>query len=436
MAVNNCDSPLYSHYGKKLLGSTFKTLRVENLGECNVKCFDNDNCLSINFDRISKKCDLNNATKDMFPLRTTLVDSGSSVHFQAKSEKACSRCHANASCIIVTQETYKCKCEGGFLGDGYQCIIAVGIIVIVDVILIVAVGIIVIVDVILIVIVDVILIVIVDIILIVIVDVILIVIVDVILIVIVDIILIVIVDIILIVIVDIILIVIVDVILIVAVGIIVIIDAILIVAVGIIVIVDIILIVAVGIIVIVDVILIIIVDFILIVAVGIIVIVVVILIVAVGIIVIVDVFLIVIVDVILSVAFDIIVIVDFNEILFTLEAATPAHAYFKREDNQTLNMTVNYNKRADGNGLWVAHGVALTTWKYELLICDTSVMQGFMLSGYTGWCYKTCDLWCGDYLSHYYRTSALDNRYSGVSFKENGHKVMDGKLISVGVRLS
>lgn len=47
-------------------------------------------------------------------------------------------------------------------------------------------------------------------------------------------------------------------------------------------------------------------------------------------------------------------------------------------------------------GLFQGGGIADTSYKYQLLICDVSFYSGFFISGYTSNCFKQCDHWCGD----------------------------------------
>ena len=100
-----------------------------------------------------------------------------------------------------------------------------------------------------------------------------------------------------------------------------------------------------------------------------------------------------------------------------------------------VTFTGNYGKKADAYGLWTAQGVASTAYKYQMLICDTTFYKGLHFSGYTKSCYKSCNSWCSDTTSPYFRTSAVsDPRYNGVAFNENGHRPRPNRLISAGIR--
>ena len=70
---------------------------------------------------------------------------------------------------------------------------------------------------------------------------------------------------------------------------------------------------------------------------------------------------------------------------------------------------------------------------YLLLICDTSVYSGFLVSGYSD-SYKDCDDWRGDLDSPYFRAASTIASYSGVAFNTNGARPLNKRIISVGLR--
>ena len=115
-----------------------------------------------------------------------------------------------------------------------------------------------------------------------------------------------------------------------------------------------------------------------------------------------------------------------------LNHQTLAKVYFKRITNQSIKANLNYGNNASTYGLWDGVGVN-KTYDYQLLICDISFYSGFFVSGYTN-CYKDCDDWCGDYVSPYFRTASDDSHFSGVAFNINGHRPVNKRLISVGLR--
>uniref|UniRef100_A0A7S0WCA3 Fibrinogen C-terminal domain-containing protein n=1 Tax=Hemiselmis tepida TaxID=464990 RepID=A0A7S0WCA3_9CRYP len=120
-----------------------------------------------------------------------------------------------------------------------------------------------------------------------------------------------------------------------------------------------------------------------------------------------------------------------------------------------------------------ADGTVSTTnnWKYELVVCDegSGAPFGLFMSGIEGdnkGCFKSCNHWCGDHTTDHYRAAwgpmmcngtanepawcvglgtgqqrtelgeGNDSGHwsTGVSFKENGHKDVTFKLVSVGMR--
>ena len=124
---------------------------------------------------------------------------------------------------------------------------------------------------------------------------------------------------------------------------------------------------------------------------------------------------------------------QFTEIIF-VDHQTGAKVYFQRQTNLPITAAVNFGNAA-ATGLW--HGVgANNAYSYQLLICDDSFYSGFFISGYTSNCYKTCNNWCGDKTSPYFRTASTSSSYKGVAFNTNGHSpnIPSSRLISVGLR--
>ncbi|XP_046855532.1 LOW QUALITY PROTEIN: uncharacterized protein LOC124448617 [Xenia sp. Carnegie-2017] len=124
--------------------------------------------------------------------------------------------------------------------------------------------------------------------------------------------------------------------------------------------------------------------------------------------------------------------IPFNSVMFVDEKST-AKAAFTRDVSTKITINDSYDKNANAFGLWTAKGVASSSYKYQLLVCNTSFYKGLMVSGYTGSCYKRCDHWCGDTVSPYFR-SASSSKIAGVAFNENGHKPVAKRLISVAIR--
>ena len=115
-----------------------------------------------------------------------------------------------------------------------------------------------------------------------------------------------------------------------------------------------------------------------------------------------------------------------------LDHQTLAKVYFKRRTNQSITANLNYGNGASTYGLWDGVGVS-DAYLYQLLICDTSFYSGFFVSGYTN-CYKQCNGWCDDLVSPYFRTASTSSSYFGVAFNISGHRPVNKRLISVGLR--
>ena len=115
-----------------------------------------------------------------------------------------------------------------------------------------------------------------------------------------------------------------------------------------------------------------------------------------------------------------------------LDHQTLAKVYFKRRTNQSITASLNYGNGASTYGLWDGVGVS-DAYHYQLLICDTSFYSGFFVSGYKNF-YKQCDSWCLDKVSPYFRTAATGLSFFGVAFNTNGHRLVNKRLISVGLR--
>ncbi|XP_015772830.1 PREDICTED: uncharacterized protein LOC107351079 isoform X3 [Acropora digitifera] len=124
--------------------------------------------------------------------------------------------------------------------------------------------------------------------------------------------------------------------------------------------------------------------------------------------------------------------IPFTEIMF-VDHQTGNKVYFKRKSNLPVIAAANYGKPGSALGLWDAVG-ASRSYSYQLLICDISFYSGFMVSGFTGNCYKQCDNWCGDKRSPYFRTAPTHSGLKGVAFNVNGHQVVSSRLMSVGLR--
>lgn len=126
--------------------------------------------------------------------------------------------------------------------------------------------------------------------------------------------------------------------------------------------------------------------------------------------------------------------VPFKDVLY-INHANNEKAWFKRDTRNDITISANYNAAGNVYGLWTGGGVAETSYKYQLNVCDTNWMWvGLMISGRVG-CDKQCGSWCSDTTTQYYRTDGDDaGTYNGVSFRENGHRNVSDKTMSVGIR--
>ncbi|XP_048576522.1 uncharacterized protein LOC5517901 isoform X3 [Nematostella vectensis] len=93
----HCEAEL-SEYGMALKGSAYRSGFSVNLGECGNKCQDDPKCLSITYERDSRICHLNNATKAMLPS----VD-GASMERQGMSVYATVRFSGKKSDVPTTK---------------------------------------------------------------------------------------------------------------------------------------------------------------------------------------------------------------------------------------------------------------------------------------------------------------------------------------------
>jgi len=127
--------------------------------------------------------------------------------------------------------------------------------------------------------------------------------------------------------------------------------------------------------------------------------------------------------------------IPFREVLYVNHKSNEK-AWFSRNKSNTITINgCGYNSGCKGNSLWKGYGAAETNYDYQLLICDNSWMwTGLFMSGYSN-CWKDCNSWCSDTNTMYFRTDGDDQiSYNGVSFAENGHKNVEYKTMSVGIR--
>ena len=106
-------------------------------------------------------------------------------------------------------------------------------------------------------------------------------------------------------------------------------------------------------------------------------------------------------------------------------------AVFTYKPDSTVVARGNYDNPLPE--LWQSISVATTSYKYQLLFCNWSFYSGFFMSGYTN-CYKSCRWWGSDYGSPYFQSASSLLLYAGVAFNVNGHQIVSGRLMSVGLR--
>ncbi|GMV39898.1 MAG: hypothetical protein AMXMBFR64_16140 [Myxococcales bacterium] len=109
------------------------------------------------------------------------------------------------------------------------------------------------------------------------------------------------------------------------------------------------------------------------------------------------------------------------------------HAWFRRDAAGDVTMgELGYNTNGAELGTFTGHGATDAGVPYQLMVCDTTNWYpGLMVSG-AGSCWKSCGNWCSDSTSLYYRMRGLS--YVGAAFNQPGHRDLQPKRLSVGVR--
>lgn len=65
--AQQCKPSRLSHYGYALKSFAYSTFKANDLGVCSVKCAEDGQCKSINFNLVSHNCDHNSAAREGFP---------------------------------------------------------------------------------------------------------------------------------------------------------------------------------------------------------------------------------------------------------------------------------------------------------------------------------------------------------------------------------
>jgi hypothetical protein len=136
----------------------------------------------------------------------------------------------------------------------------------------------------------------------------------------------------------------------------------------------------------------------------------------------------------------------FREIVY-VQHSTGNKDWFTRDNAATLRVSDSIGANNVLNvigsvyGTWTGKGGADARYKYELTMGDNTWMQvGLMMSGHTDTCWKAAGSWCSDTSTNFYRMNGEGNGvndtrvYTGVAFRQNGHRAVADQLMSVGVR--
>jgi len=132
--------------------------------------------------------------------------------------------------------------------------------------------------------------------------------------------------------------------------------------------------------------------------------------------------------------------IPFTDVLYVNHDSSPTpdeKAWFTRNSGGAITASAtDWFTSGNEHGFFTGHGVADTGYSYELQICDAGWMWvGFMISGHYDSCWKTCNNWCGDYSTPYYRPDGSNGAtYNGTAFGDLGANTFSNKLLSVGVR--
>ncbi|CAH3159161.1 unnamed protein product, partial [Pocillopora meandrina] len=111
---------------RRLVNHTIETRKVKNFDDCELWCYLNDNCVSLNFKKDPENtdlvhlCELNNATHLKYDNKLT-----NNVNFYYRGSKnACDKsslCENNATCQSgFTLKGYRCLCPPGYEGERYE----------------------------------------------------------------------------------------------------------------------------------------------------------------------------------------------------------------------------------------------------------------------------------------------------------------------------
>ncbi|CAH3164830.1 unnamed protein product, partial [Pocillopora meandrina] len=108
---------------RRLVNHTIEKKGVNNLDDCELLCYLNDHCVSLNFEKDPENnrplhiCELNNATHLKYDSHLTT----NATFYCRGSKNACDKspyCENNATCQSgFTLKGYRCLCPPGFKGE-------------------------------------------------------------------------------------------------------------------------------------------------------------------------------------------------------------------------------------------------------------------------------------------------------------------------------
>ncbi|XP_068736542.1 fibrillin-1-like isoform X1 [Montipora capricornis] len=105
--------PSFFFVNKRLLNHNITTFQVRDLDACELFCYHNANCVSINFDSETYRCDLNNATHRIHD--DEFVDTVGYLYRGADSACDTVRCNNGGNCQSgFTDKGFQCLCPPGF----------------------------------------------------------------------------------------------------------------------------------------------------------------------------------------------------------------------------------------------------------------------------------------------------------------------------------
>lgn len=105
--------------GWTLVGHVLKTKEDTTLSRCTFYCEIEQKCWSINFISTTNACELNSATKEMFPDDFTRKEDSQYVHNVLRERDPCvnTKCQNNGRCLVSSAQQLECLCPSEFTGS-------------------------------------------------------------------------------------------------------------------------------------------------------------------------------------------------------------------------------------------------------------------------------------------------------------------------------